>query len=328
MAAQSELKPMILERKFVPKVWGGRRLGTVLQVALPPGEKIGETWELYDRPDGSSLIQGTDQTLRDLMERDPRNLLGSGISPTRQGYFPLLLKFIDATEALSVQVHPDPVVAGESSDGGKHEGWIVLVSSAQGRIIVGTKPGVSQEQFAEVAHTDAVENLLHAFRPQAGQAIYVPAGTVHAIGPELVLFEIQQNSDVTYRLYDWGRERETHVARGLAAVAQARRSRDTTIPAGVQKPEQIPGGGEWLLKTRHFRVRRFKTSIPATLGTEGAFKVLTTLRGGGMLGWRSGGAHPPLHLRTGDTLLVPACTETVFLSPTGDWEFFWSDAGS
>ncbi len=75
-------------------------------------------------------------------------------------------------------------------------------------------------------------------------------------------------------------------------------------------------------------MRRFKPSIPATLGTEGAFKVLTTLSGGGMLGWRSGGAQPPLHLGTGDTLLIPACTETVFLSPTGDWDFLWSDAGS
>lgn len=319
---------MLLERRFVPKVWGGRRLGSVLQIALPPGEKIGETWELYDRPDGSSLIRGTDLSLRDLVEEDPEGLLGRGVSPTGQGYFPLLLKFIDATEALSVQVHPDPVVAGDKADGGKHEGWIVLVSTAQGRIILGTRQGVTQEQFAEVAHTADVEGLLHAFRPQVGQAIYVPAGTVHAIGPELVLFEIQQNSDVTYRLYDWGRERETQVARGLAAMATARRSQETTLKAGIQKPEKIPGGGEWLLKTPYFRVRRFTTTTPATLGTEGAFKVLTTMRGGGMVGWRSGGAHPPLHTRTGDTMLVPACTETVFLSPTGSWEFFWSDAGS
>lgn len=328
MAAQDELRPFVLERRFVPKIWGGRRLGSVLQIDLPPGEKIGETWELYDRPSGSSRIQGSDRTLRDLMEQDPTGLLGRDVSPTPSGYFPLLLKFIDATESLSVQVHPDPTVTDGNADGGKHEGWIVLESSARGRLILGTRSEVTQEQFAQVAHTADVEQLLHSFRPEVGEAIYIPAGTVHAIGPELVLFEIQQNSDVTYRLYDWGRRRETHVARALAAVARARDNQAATVPAGVQKVEQIPGGGEWLLRTRYFRVRRFRPGTPVTLGTEGAFKVLTTLRGGGMLGWRSGGAHPPLQLRTGDTLLIPACTETVFLSPTGDWEFLWSDAGS
>jgi mannose-6-phosphate isomerase len=237
----------------------------------------------------------------------------------------LLLKFIDAKEPLSVQVHPDAGMAAEvETDGGKHEAWVVLASGDGGRLLLGTREGVTHVELAKVAHTAAVEGLLHAFRPEVGDAVNVPAGTVHAIGPELVLFEIQQNADVTYRLYDWGRDRETQVDKALAAAA---RGQESIGAVGVQQPEAIAGGGEWLLRTPHFRLRRFHASMPATLGTEGTFKIMTVIQGGGILGWRSGGVHRPLQLRAGDTALVPACTETVFLSPAGEWDFFWIDAG-
>ncbi len=325
MAAQTDLIPCILERKILPKVWGGRSLESVLGIELPAGQSVGETWELYDRPDGSSAIRDSDKTLRDLMEQHPEDLLGRGVEPTPQGRFPLLLKFIDAQEPLSVQVHPDAAMASEvETDAGKNEAWIVLQSGEGGRILLGTREGVTHEELAKVAHTAAVEELLHAFRPQVGEAIYVPAGTVHAIGPEVVLFEIQQNADVTYRLYDWGRARETQIDKGLAAAARGRANSEA---AGVQQAESIAGGGEWLLRTPHFRVRRFRASVPATLGTEGTVKILTVIRGGGMLGWRSGGVHRPLPMRAGDTTLIPACTETVFLSPAGELEFFWADTG-
>ncbi|MHC5071041.1 MAG: type I phosphomannose isomerase catalytic subunit [Planctomycetota bacterium] len=340
MPDQTDLIPCILERKILPKVWGGRSLESVLGIGLPAGESVGETWEVYDRPDGSSAIRGSDKTLRNLMEQHQTDLLGRGVEPTPQGFFPLLVKFIDAADRLSVQVHPDAAMASAAAkatgatgategnvaaDGGKHEAWVVLASGEGGRIILGTKPGVTQEELAKVAHTAAVEDLLHAFRPQVGEAIYIPAGTIHTVGPDVVLFEIQENSDITYRLYDWGRPRETQVDQALAATAQAQ---ENSVPAGVQQAERIAGGGEWLLRTRHFRVRRFKTGVPATLGTEGRFKILTGIGGVGMLGWRSGGAHPPLHVRPGDTALIPACAETVFLSPSGNWEFLWSDGGS
>ena len=113
MAAQTDLTPCILERKILPKVWGGRALESVLGIELPGDQNIGETWELYDRPDGSSAIRESDQTLRDLMEQSPEALLGRGVEPTPQGRFPLLLKFIDAKEPLSVQVHPDAGMAAE-----------------------------------------------------------------------------------------------------------------------------------------------------------------------------------------------------------------------
>lgn len=317
--------PCILERKILPKVWGGRALSTTPGINLPEGEMVGETWELFDRPDGSSKIHGGDGTLRDLMREHRAEVLGPGVQASGQGgYFPLLLKFIDAKDALSVQVHPDDEQARAANDSGKSEAWIVLSRGEQGRIILGLREGVTAEEFAKVAHTADVEGVLHAFRPEVGDAIYVPAGTVHAIGPDVVLFEIQQNSDVTYRLYDWGRPRETHVEQALAAV---RGTGGRHEAAGIQQAEPIPGGGEWLLRTEHFQVRRYKTGHPQTLGTEGSYKVVTVLGGTGILGWRSKGDHPPVVLRAGDTALVPACIGDVFLSPSGELDFLWSGPG-
>ena len=115
-----ELKPCILERKILPKVWGGRALESVLGIGLPEGEKVGETWELYDRPDGSSKVQGSDITLRDMMESSRDQVLGRGVRAARGGYFPVLINFIDAAAALSVQVHPVSDQAIQEGDYGKN----------------------------------------------------------------------------------------------------------------------------------------------------------------------------------------------------------------
>lgn len=303
----ADLKPCILERKILPKVWGGRALEAVLGIDLRGGEAIGETWELYDRPDGSSAIRGSELTLRDLMEQDSTALLGRGVRATRGGYFPLLLKYIDAADKLSVQVHPtDEAAPDGDGDGGKTEAWVVLGKSAGGRVICGVQGGVTAEQFAAAADTDAVVGLLEVLTPEIGDAIYVPAGTVHSMGPGIVVFEVQQNSDVTYRLYDWGRGRETHVPEALAAS-----NLDSTPQ--ISKDE----GRELLFDNDHFTTRRMTISTPGTLGSEGSFKTVTVIAGQGTLGWHSGGTEPPLLLRRGDTALVPATTEVTFISPIG-----------
>ncbi len=310
----SALKPMLLERKVLPKVWGGRALEQVIGLSLPPGEAIGETWELFDRPEGSSPIRGGG-TLAELMRTDAEALLGRGVARGHGGRFPLLLKFIDARDALSVQVHPDDAQAKVEGDSGKDEAWLVLQTGPQARIIRGCRPGVAREQFAEVAHTPAVEELLWAFRPQVGDVIHVPPGTVHAIGPDVVVFEVQQNSDVTYRLYDWGRPREVHVQKALAVTALGERTATTERP--VVEPKNLPDGGIELIATEHFRLRRYELQRPFTLSTNGCFATVTVLGGRGMLGWRSGGSDAPIQLTAGDTVLVPAAVESVFLSSIG-----------
>lgn len=309
------LKPMLFDRKLLPKVWGGRALESVMGMRLPVGESIGETWELFDRPDGSSVVRGGTTTLADLMHSDREALLGRGVAAGHGGRFPLLLKFIDARDALSVQVHPDDEQARAEKDGGKDEAWLVLHSGPTARIIRGFRPGVQREQFAAVAHTQAVEQLLWAFRPEPGDCVHVPPGTVHAIGPDVVVFEVQQNSDVTYRLYDWGRSREVHVQKAIAVTSMEPRPVRADRP--VTSARCLDDGGVELVATPSFRLRRYALQRPFTLPTDGTFATITVLAGRGMLGWRSGGDDAPIHLAPGDTVLVPGCLEGVFLSPIG-----------
>ena len=322
--ARMSLTPCVLERKVLPKVWGGRGLTRSLGLALPPDEDIGETWEAYDRPDGSSAIRGSDRTLRDLMLASPEALLGAGVQPTPQGYFPLLIKYIDARTALSVQVHPDDEAARVENDMGKTEAWVVLDRGEDARIIRGLKPGVTLDMFAKVAHTAAVEELLWDFVPEIGDTVFVPPGTVHAIGPDVVVYEVQQNSDVTYRLYDWGRPRETQPEKALKVVAL---DHEIFEDRPVVSPTPIDERSTWLVRNEHFRLRRIVCRDATTLSTEGSVKVASLVRGNCTLGWHSGGEDPPLILRSGDTALIPGCIDSVFVSPIGTAEFLWADAG-
>jgi mannose-6-phosphate isomerase len=318
--AAPRFRPTRAQRKIVPKPWGGRSLERVLGMSLPPGLAVGETWELFDRPDGSSPLIEAGCTLRAWMEQDAEALLGPRVRPARGGLFPLLIKFIDAHDRLSVQVHPDDELARDDGDGGKDEAWLVLDAGTKAQIVRGLRSGVTREQFAAVAHTQKVEELLVSFRPVKGEAVAVPPGVVHAVGPEVVLFEVQQNSDLTYRLYDWGRPREVHLEKGLRATRFGL-AEQTTV-----RPEPAAEGGEWLFRNAHFEVRRIAAERPMTLATQGSFKVATVIDGQAAIGWRSGGQDSPIPLRRGDSLLVPACVEAVFVSPIGKPTLLWVGA--
>ncbi len=317
----SRLRPCFLERQVLPKPWGGRALERVFGLRLPPGSPIGETWEVFDRAEGSSPLRGVAGTLATWMAEARRDLLGDA-APSLGGRFPLLVKLIDAQAELSVQVHPDDDLARADGDSGKHEAWVVLATGPAARIICGLAPGTDPGAFADVAHTSAVEAHLHAFTPRVGQAIEVPAGVVHAIGPDVVVYEIQQNSDLTYRLYDWGRPREVHVAKALRAT------RFDVAPRLEALGTPAEHGGKWLFRNRAFTLRRFELNGPVTLGTEDSFKIATVIAGRGTLGWRSGGEDLPLPLGPGDTVLVPACTGAVFVSPVGGLTMLWAGPGS
>lgn len=315
------LRPSLLSRKIVAKPWGGRALERVLGLALEPRVQVGETWEVYDRADGSTRMRTDGRTLAEWMAAEPQALLGRGVAATREGRFPLLIKFIDAREALSVQVHPDDTMAAAAGDCGKNEAWVVLDAGADARIIRGVRAGTTREEFAAVAHTAAVEPLLASFRPSPGDAVRVPPGVVHAIGPDVVLYEIQQNSDITYRLYDWGRPRELHIEAGLRA-ARFDLPQETTVVPSPAGP-----GCESLFANEHFALHRLEVAEPITVPTEDTYKIATVVRGRGTLGWRSGGQDLPLPLGPGDTVLVPACTGNVFLSPVGGMTVLWAGPG-
>ena len=313
------LKPCLVERMVQTKVWGGHTLREMFGILAPDGDPIGETWELYDRPDGCSALRGGG-TIRELMQRHRRELLGDGVQPAFGDRFPLLFKFLDAQTSLSVQVHPDDAQAKPHGDGGKTEAWIVLRTAPSARIVRGFKPGVTRAQFEAAARSPAIEALLHQFKPEVGDCIHVPAGTVHAVGPGAVIFEVQQNSDITWRIYDWGRNRTLHLDEAMAVA----RLDDGTAQQTVA-PQPLPDGGTLVLQNPFFRLRRYAIQWPLPLSTGGAFLVVTAIGGKGTLGWHSGGADVPLKIKAGDTVLVPACVGEVFLSPLGGLDVVVTD---
>ena len=301
--------PCLLERRSVAKPWGGRALERELGLALPAGVAVGETWELYDRPEGSSRLRGSNRTVADLLREDAEALLGAHVPTGFGGRFPLLVKYIDAAERLSVQVHPGPEQARADGDGAKTEAWLVLAAGPRARIVCGLRPGVTTEAFAAVAATAAVEPLLHAFRPTVGDLIYVPHGTVHALGPDVVVLEVQQNSDVTYRLYDWGRPRETHLQAALTAVRPTAASR--IIPATADGAK---------LLCDEFTIRSQTAMTPTAYATGGVCGIVNVLAGGGTMRSSDG----ELDLHPGDTILVPACVDEVAFSPRPLLRWAWS----
>lgn len=216
---------------FMERIWGGRRLADTLGFAIPSRTNVGEAWLLADHPVHESLVADgplAGMTLRDLMLGDAEGLIGTA-APAADGRFPLLLKILDARDDLSVQVHPDDALARElgEPDGGKTEMWHVWDALPGSRLVCGLAPGVTRETLGRAIADDAIEDMLCSLPVAPGDSVFVPAGTVHAIGAGVLLSEIQQNSDITYRLYDYGRRdaegnlRELHVEKSLRAVSFA-----------------------------------------------------------------------------------------------------------
>ncbi len=232
------LYPLRFEPILRRLIWGGRRLGTVLHKPIGDGNDYAESWELSDYRDAVSVVNegelaGT--TLRDLVHHRRRELLGPALLGHHQ--FPLLVKFIDAREVLSVQVHPDDEKGKRlAGDNGKTETWVVVGAEPGSLIYAGLKSGVTREQFGKAIEAGRVEPLLHRFPAQPGDCIMIEAGTVHAIGAGVLLAEIQQMSDATFRVYDWGRvgadgrPRELHIREALESIDFSRGPVNPMIP--------------------------------------------------------------------------------------------------
>ncbi len=215
--------------KFVPiykqRIWGGQRLREVFGKDLPPGEKIGESWELADLPEDKSVIANGElagRTLRSAIEQYPEEINGEEIFA---GPFPLLIKFLDVQDILSVQVHPDQNTCQRMGKGEqKTECWYIINAEPGAVIYKGLKKGVTKEQFTEAIEDGTVAEMLNKVPVRAGQCHFLPAGTAHAIGPGLLIAEIQTPSDTTYRVFDWnrvddtGRVRELHIDEALESI--------------------------------------------------------------------------------------------------------------
>ncbi len=219
------LYPLTFHPIFKERVWGGRELERLYHKPLPPGQVIGESWEISDRPGDVSVIANgplAGKDLRLLMEHHGADLLGQ--PPADGARFPLLVKILDAQDKLSLQVHPPPGSAAEMGGEPKTEMWYVAKAAPGAELYVGLKRGVTRAEFEDKLQSGAVAECFHRLSVRSGDAMFLPSGCVHALGAGLVIFEIQQNSDTTYRVFDWnrlgtnGQPRELHVAQALASI--------------------------------------------------------------------------------------------------------------
>jgi mannose-6-phosphate isomerase len=220
------LYPLTFHPIFKERVWGGREMERLYGKQLPPGTPIGESWEISDRPGDASVIANgplAGKNLRWLMENHRAELLG-GAKPAGENRFPLLCKILDAREKLSLQVHPPARKAAGLGGEPKTEIWFIADAAPGAELFVGLKRGVTRAEFEKKIRTGEVADCFHRVPVRAGDAMFLPSGRVHAIGAGLVIFEIQQNSDTTYRVFDWnrvgldGKPRELHVAQSLASI--------------------------------------------------------------------------------------------------------------
>ena len=294
--------PYKFEPVYKEKIWGGRALERLFERDLPAGAKIGESWELADLPEGQSVVSnGPDagKTLNSLLVEKVDEILGPGVK-LEDGRFPLLLKLLDANDILSLQVHPDEQAAAELGPPArfKTECWYIL-ESRDGYILKGVKPSVTEADFrkaiaAEAEGGNPFDDLLERIDVSAGDFHYLPAGTVHALGPGVVLAEIQTPSYTTYRISDWGRGREVHVEEALKCIHF-----DSAVAA------EPPGsGGDVLVNTPWFVVRKQVLPVGENELAEGSCTAWMTLAGKGQITCAS--VEEPVSVKSGDTVLLPA----------------------
>jgi mannose-6-phosphate isomerase len=219
------LYPLTFHPVYKERVWGGRKLEELYHKRLPPNVPIGESWEISDRPGDVSVIANGPLAGRDLqwlLEHHGPELLGS--ASLQSGRFPLLIKILDAQEKLSLQVHPPAAKAVELGGEPKTEMWYIAAAAPGAELYVGLKRGVTRAEFEQKVRAGTVTECFHRLKVRPGDAMFLPSGRVHAIGAGLVIFEIQQNSDTTYRVFDWnragldGKARELHRAQSLASI--------------------------------------------------------------------------------------------------------------
>ena len=307
--SQMLLYPLRFEPIYQYRLWGGRRLAGVLTATLPGEGPIGEAWVLSDRDDHASRVADgplKGRTIAQLLEQFPEYVMGKLAGRFRR--FPLLLKFLDAREMLSVQVHPadshtDLLPAGET---GKTEAWVVLEAGPESRIYAGLKPGTTEATLRQALTDGGVADHLACFTPKPGDGVFIPAGTVHALGGGVVVFEVQENSDVTFSLYDWnhvdaktGKPRALHVDRALACIDFGKCAGGLVAPV-VEATEPVER--ERLFRCEHFRLSRLRGQSPFTVGASGVPSVLVSIEGAGQVE-HGGSAYA---IGKGDVFLLPA----------------------
>jgi mannose-6-phosphate isomerase len=317
MAATGALYPLRFKPLFRRYLWGGRRLGEVLGKAIGPEADYAESWEIVDHGEDQSVVVAgplEGATLHQLVTERGEELLGKHHPQSR---FPLLFKFLDAQQTLSVQVHPDDARAAllNPPDYGKTEAWYVMDAAPGSLIYAGLKRGFDRDALARELHRGTAEMCLHRFEPKPGDCVMLPAGLIHAIGAGLLVAEIQQSSDTTYRLFDWnrvgpdGKPRQLHLDLGLEAVDDRLGPGEVREPASTSHPACVR-----LAACDKFVLERWHTSEPFTLGGDDRCHILAIVGGAVQIEGDASGQPVPY----GATAILPASCGPVKITPLGE----------
>jgi len=332
------LYPLKFRPMFKERIWGGRELERLFRKPLPPAQKIGESWELADRDDNNSVIANgryAGKTFRWLLEHHAREILGktptpqnssapfysptppptsqvSGFSPPP---FPLLVKWLDARDLLSVQVHPPASIATQLGGEPKTEMWWIADAAPDAVIYFGLKRGVTRETFSAAIQNGSVADLLHKVPAKRGDVFFIPSGRIHALGAGIVLLEIQQNSDTTYRVFDWnrkdksGKPRDLHIEQALQCIDFT----DYEPTKSALNPQSSVLVTCELFTARHFSLS--ETRADRCDGT--TFQILCQLSGSSLIASRTTPPHERFEetLVTGEIALLPAALSNFRIEP-------------
>ena len=285
--------------KFIPiyqeRVWGGRNLESLLGRKLPKNQVIGESWEIVDRPEAQSKTSNG-RSLRDLIQSDPHGIMGDSWSPDRP--FPILVKWLDCQEKLSLQVHPPASIAPSLGGEPKTENWYIASAEPHATLMAGLKKGITKSDFETNLQSNTLEPLIHTIRVKKGESIFIPSGRIHAIGAGNLILEIQQNSDTTYRVYDWervgldGKPRQLHTQESLEST-----NFSDFEPATIQPTER----DQLLVESDVFNLNKRILAAGSTLKFEaGEPRILSVV--GGCLQT----PYEDMPITKGDNVLIPA----------------------
>ncbi len=298
-----ESYPLQFRPVFKRTIWGGRRLGQQLGKPIGTESDYAESWEVVDHGQDQSVVDNgplAGQTLNQVIQEHAGWLLGSA---QHCETFPLLLKYLDCHRVLSVQVHPDDAYAAKmpKPDLGKTEAWLIVASEPKSLVYAGLQPGVDRTMLREAIAAGQSEQVLHSFHPEPGDVIFIPAGTVHALGAGLLVAEIQQSSDTTFRLFDWnrvdadGNARPLHLEQGLAV------SDYQSGPVQPRRYEPTTPGWQMMVRSDKFHLRLLAMDTASVAG-DGQFHILTVPQGSATLDTET----DSILLKAGQTVLLPA----------------------
>jgi mannose-6-phosphate isomerase len=303
MAPLAFNRPIVFEPIFVERIWGGRRLERAFGKKLPAETAIGESWEIVDRAEVQSIVRLgplRGRTLHELWLDHRAEIFGDELADAPR--FPLLAKLLDAETKLSVQVHPRAEIAGVLGGEAKSEMWYFALVDPGAVVYAGLRRGVQRRQLEEALRDGHVADLLHRIKVKTGDAIVIPSGLLHAVGPGSLIVEISQNSDTTYRLFDWnrvgrdGRARELHVEQSFRS-----------IDFNDFEPELIQPFGEELVRSPHFIIEKWDLTSARRACERRAFALFVCLSGTVKVNG--------MRIEAGEFFLLPASAAEAELQP-------------